>query len=206
MNLETRIPAEILSEIFHLLCDEQAIDLGKLKNNSCLAQFPWAVGQVCRRWRTAFLSYPVLWTCLSLLDHKIDHRGTAYLAEMKRRSAIYLKRSGQLPLTITIFMEASWIESPVVTICNMLLSCSNRWRKADIVLNLASSVHDDALFECRGRMPILESLRIHISAFEDSEKYLNIFEIAPRLTELSVGTYYHIIMDAREDGHFPGNS
>ena len=164
MNLETRIPAEILSEIFHLLCDEP-IDLGKLENSSCLAEFPWAVGQVCRRWRMAFLSHPVLWTRLSLLDRRIHRhpRSVADFAEMERRSVIYLKRSGQLPLTITIFTEFSWIDSPMVTICNMLLSYSNRWRKADIlVLSLASSINDDALLECRGRMPILESLSTRI--------------------------------------------
>ena len=190
MNLETRIPAEILSEIFHFLCDEP-IDLGKLENSSCLARFPWAAGQVCRHWRMAFLSYPVLWTCLLLqLDPRDDHPSAAYLAEMKRRSAIYLKRSGQLPLTITIYTGTDTIESPIVTICNMLLSCANRWRKADIVLPLASSVNDDALLEWRGRMPILESLGVTMSAFEDSEKYLNVFEIAPRLTELNLRSYY----------------
>ena len=193
MNLETAIPAEILSEIFHLLCDEP-IDLGKLENNSCLARFPWAVGQVCRRWRTTFLSCPVLWTCLLLqLDPRFDSHSAAYLAEMKRRSAIYLKRSGQLPLTVTISTAFSWnetFESPIVTICNMLLSCSDRWRKADIVLTLASYVNYDALLECRGRMPILESLRITLSAFEDPQKYLNVFEIAPRLTELDLRSFY----------------
>ena len=194
MNLETRIPAEILSEIFRLLCYEQAIDLGKLENNSCLAQFPWAVGQVCRHWRTSLLSCPVLWTRLLLeLDPRFCNHSTAYLAEMKRRSAIYLKRSGQLPLTVTIstaFSGTETFESPIVTICNMLLSCSRRWRKADILLPLASSVNDDALLKCKGRMPILESLRITLSAFKDSEDYRNVFEIAPHLTELDMRICY----------------
>ena len=189
MNFETRIPSEILSEIFHLLCDEP-IDLGQLENSACLAEFPWAVGQVCRRWRTAFLSSPVLWSCLSLLDPRVYDLTTAYLAEMERRSAIYLKRSGQHPLTLTICTDDSPIEGSMVTVFNMLLSCSDRWRKAAIVLPLSSSVNGDALLECRGRMPILESLLIDVYAFKDSEKYLNVFEIAPRLTEVNLRSHY----------------
>ena len=128
MSPETRIPAEILSEIFHLLCDEP-MALEELKNSSCFDDFPWAVGQVCWRWRTAFLSHPPLWTSLSLRNPFLNP-SAAYIAEMNRRSAIYLKRSGQLPLALTIGLSGD----DVIAIWKLLLSCSNRWRKADIRL------------------------------------------------------------------------
>jgi len=67
--------------------------------------FPWVIGQVCRRWRAAFLSHPPLWTILSLRDGDFS---PASLAEMERRTAIYLKRSGQLPLTILVTVKLLW--------------------------------------------------------------------------------------------------
>jgi hypothetical protein len=178
MNFETRIPAEILSDIvFRLLCDEP-IALENLKNSSCFHDFPWAVGQVCGRWRTAFLSHRDLWTSLSLRNPLPDH-SAAYLAEMNRRSAIYLERSGQLPLTIAISPKGS-----IITTWKLLLSCSNRWRKADIIL-LPSAGVIVSLLERRGRMPILESLTIYKSGSEHHDT----FEIAPRLTELNLELY-----------------
>ena len=150
MTTETRTPAEILSEIFHLLCDEP-IALEELENSSCLNVFPWAVGQACRRWRTTFLSDPHLWTSLSLHSNPLQDHSAAYLAEMNRRSAIYLKRSGQLPLTIAITPEYS-----ILTIWKMLLSCLNRWRKAEIILSFSTGSVIDGFLECRGRFPIFE--------------------------------------------------
>ena len=190
MNFETRIPVEILSEIFHLLCNEP-IALHILDNSSHFEVFPWAVGQVCRRWRTAFLSHPPLWTSIALRDPLLlGHPSASYLAEMNRRSAIYLKRSGQRPITITIStsMQIPTAESPIATIWIMLLSCSNRWRKAVIMLPPAGSVIDDALLECRCRMPILESLKIYTPASE-SQRHHNVFEIAPHLIELDLVLY-----------------
>jgi hypothetical protein len=183
MTTETRIPAEILSEIFHLLCDEP-IALEKLENSSCFDVFPWAVGQVCRRWRTTFLSDPHLWTSLSLHSNPLPDHSAAYLAEMNRRSAIYLKRSGQLPLTIAITPEYS-----IITIWKMLLSCSNRWRKAEIILSFSTGSVIDGLLECRGRFPIFESLTIYSSGCQDKGCH-NVFEIAPHLTELNLELYH----------------
>ena len=187
MNFETRIPAEILSEIFHLLCDEP-IALHILDNSSHFEVFPWAVGQVCRRWRTAFVSHPPLWTSIALRDPLLlGDPSASYLAEMNRRSTIYLKRSGQRPLTIAISAQTPTAKSPIVTIWLLLLLCSNRWRKAAIVLPSAGSVID-ALLECRDRMPILESLNIYLTGSK-AQRCRNVFEIAPHLMELDLAFY-----------------
>ena len=70
----------------------------------------------------------------------------------------------------------------------MLLSYSNRWRKAEIVLSSAGSVINDALLECRGRMPILESLKIYTPESK-TQRCHNVFEIAPHLIELDLVLY-----------------
>ena len=156
MNPEPRIPAEILSEIFHLLCDEH-IALQELENSSCFDHFPWAAGQVCRRWRTAFISHPRLWTSLSLCDVPEERYSVAYLAEMHRRSIIYLQRSGQLPLRVILKarIPLPTAESPVKAIWIMLLSCSDRWESANIALPSTESVIDHALL-CKAKTPILK--------------------------------------------------
>ena len=166
MNSETRIPAEVLSEIFHLLCDKH-IALEQLENNSCFDHFPWAAGQVCKRWRTAFISHPRLWTSLSLRDVPQDRLASAaYLAEMNRRSAIYLKRSGQLPLVVILKAQIPTAESPIMAIWKMLLSCSNRWESANIILPSAESIIDHALV-CIARMPFLEELILECRSGSD---------------------------------------
>ena len=180
MNPEARIPAEILSEIFHLLCDEP-IALEQLENSSCFHDFPWAVGQVCGRWRTAFLSHPPLWTSFSLCNPFPDP-SAAYFAEMNRRSAIYLKRSGQLPLALIIAIDT---DTSILTTWKMLVSCSNRWRNAGILVPSTGTIIGDALLECRGRFPILESLTICKPGYKYTGCH-DIFEIAPHLTELNL--------------------
>ena len=71
----------------------------------------------------------------------------------------------------------------------MLLSYSNRWRKAVIVLPLAQSVIDDILLERRGRMPILESLSLYMSGLDEIPSFHDGFEIAPHLIELDLVLY-----------------
>lgn len=190
MSIERRVSTEALSEIFLLLCLEP-IALHELNNISYFYTFPWAAGQVCRRWRSVFLSYPALWSSLSLWDRQHDFlimRRTpsdAYVAEMKRRTAIYLKRSKGEPLTVTVDLGDS---GPVVKSCtavvwSMLLSCSDRWERADLRLSNWSLMDD--LVKRRRKMLILKSLRICMEECE-GQNDLDAFKIAPNLTELKL--------------------
>ncbi|KAF8336225.1 hypothetical protein F5887DRAFT_577916 [Amanita rubescens] len=172
------IPSEILCEIFQLLCDEP-ISLHVLNNSSRFGVFPWAVGQVCKRWRAMFLSYPHLWTSLFLLYRFGD---IVDVDRMRRRTLLYLKRSEQLPLNITVhvsdlsggrigsFPEATW---------KLLLSCSERWGRADVAL-----FDEPLLFELlRCKTPILKSLRI---CGDSGSGLYHPFTAPPRLTELDL--------------------
>ena len=179
MGSEITIPTEVLSDIFHLLCDAP-IALHDLKNDSRFHEFPWAVGQVSRHWRGAFLSYAHLWTSFSL---KPGTFSTAHFAEMNRRATIYLERSGQHSLTIDVSMPCSGPDKFPKTIWGMLLSCLKRWKKANLVLGYGSAL--DELLRCRGYMSSLESLTISVSDFLALKNY-NTFEVAPHLTELDL--------------------
>ncbi|KAF8336232.1 hypothetical protein F5887DRAFT_1161416 [Amanita rubescens] len=181
------IPSEILCEIFQLLCDKP-ISLHVLNNSSHFGEFPWAVGQVCRRWRDEFLSYPHLWTSLSLwycfngIQVDVDR-----LHEMSRRTLLYLERSKQLPLTITVCTvddrRLKSIEKFPRTTWKLLLSCSERWERVDLALYHEPPLLD--LFRCK--MPIVKSLRLHEALIHSSyfELY-HPFTSAPRLVELDI--------------------
>jgi hypothetical protein len=174
---EITIPTEILYDILHLLCDEP-IALHDLKNESHFHEFPWAVGQVCRHWRGAFLSYTHLWTSFTL---KPGTFSAAYFAEMNRRATIYLERSGQRPLTIVASMPCSGTEKFPKTVWKILLSCLKRWKKANLVLGNGAA--RDELLRCRGYMSSLESLAVSIPD-DTSLKNYDAFQVGPQLTEL----------------------
>ena len=194
MSLE-EIPIEILCHIFLILC-EKSIAIHVLDTRSHLNGFPWAVGQVCRRWREAFLSYPHLWTSLSLeyiYTPGVRRPDLDGFDEMNRRTTSYLERSGQLPLTITVsfpsvprskktkgFPRAAW---------RSLLSCSDRWKRADLVLGNNRSLVDD-LLECRNQISILESMSLGIDPMiTECKPQSSAFAVAPRLTDVKLTHY-----------------
>ncbi|KAF8337175.1 hypothetical protein F5887DRAFT_1244662 [Amanita rubescens] len=170
------VPAEILCEVFQLL--HAPIHLGALDNSSGTAQdFPWAVGQVCRRWRDVFISHPPLWTSLALhWDDFGRSREAAYMAETNRRTAIYVERSGQLPLTISISLSGTRPSQTMKT----LVSCSKRWKSLDICIDAGSQME---LLECEGNLPNLTTLIIRGNVASNLSR---IFEVTPRLTYLDV--------------------
>ncbi|KAF8345031.1 hypothetical protein F5887DRAFT_238366 [Amanita rubescens] len=176
MSFQARIPTETLCEIFHLLCDTQPILLHVLENSS--DGFPWVLGQVCRRWRAVFLSHPPLWTILSLQPRE-GHFSPTSLTEMGRRTAVYLKRSGQSSLSITA--ELSSKVEPAIIIWRMLLSCSNRWKWASLNVYLNNSAIE-GLLGCRGMFSTLEYLEMRIGTFGREPSHT--FEIAPCLINL----------------------
>ena len=136
MSCET-IPTEILCQIFLSLC-KKPIAIHVLDNRSHFDVFPWAVGQVCRPWRETFLSYPSLWTSLSL-KYIPDEDADLYpgFAEMNRRTTLYLERSRQLPLTIVIVAIRKFSQQFPRAAWRSLLSCSNRWKGANLVLRVS---------------------------------------------------------------------
>ena len=172
--------------LFRFLRDK-SISLHVLNNNSCFGEFPWAVGQVCKRWREVFLSYPRLWTSLSLRYHSTDIYGVDRLHEMSRRTLLYLERSKQLPLAITVCTTygnpSNSIENFPRTTWKLLLSCSERWERANLLLS-----HEPPLLDLLGcEMPIIKSLKFEVIGMRDQDFPLcHPFTAAPRLVNLRI--------------------
>ncbi|KAF8336229.1 hypothetical protein F5887DRAFT_1247670 [Amanita rubescens] len=173
-NAPETIPSEILCEIFQHLC-YRPISLHVLDNSSRFDEFPWAVGQVCKHWRAIFLSCPHLWTSLFLRYHYTD---IVDVDRMSRRTRLCLERSEQLPLIITVRSSSvGSIEDFPRTTWKLLLSCSERWERADVALSDEPLLFD--LLKCK--MPILKSLTLRADP-----NFGFHFIAMPRLTELDL--------------------
>ena len=102
-----RLPAEVASSIF-VLClsclpslDMVDVTLETVQNNIALQAMQFLLGSVCRHWRKVVWSTPDLWNILWL---QISDRTTVTHSQMV---ADWLRRSGQLPLYISVFSPRS---------------------------------------------------------------------------------------------------
>lgn len=180
-SIAAAIPVELLSEIFHRLCDKPIALQWLRVYPEDFDSFPWAAGQVCKQWRRAFLTYPALWTSLNLSDHMF---GNQYADKANRRTSVFLERSRGYPLDISFcgFRNICTPSDLMTSTWRLLLENSYRWRTADIRMDLGAST--DILREYRGKMPILTSLKIFCGWV--TKQNFDAFEVAPRLIHLSV--------------------
>ncbi|KIL59240.1 hypothetical protein M378DRAFT_169500 [Amanita muscaria Koide BX008] len=189
MAVVSKVPTEVLTEIFYLLC-KKPISVSKLNNSRRKKDFPWAVGLVCRRWRTTFLSYPPIWASLELSDgvydsFKPDKRTESYSKEINRRLALYLERSGGYPLRLDICLWSDQNRELTMMALEMLLACSHRWQTAKFRLVFCHWSLDSILL-CKGQLPILEWLEFS-GNMKVLPKHARTFEVAPRLTHACIG-------------------
>ncbi|KAM6490913.1 hypothetical protein JOM56_013617, partial [Amanita muscaria] len=191
MAVVSKVPTEVLAEIFHLLC-KKSIFLCELNNSCCKEDFPWAVGLVCRQWRTAFLSYPPIWASLKLSD---SYHDTSRIADPGARSeshlALYLERSRGHPLGLEIFLWSDRNKAFTMMALEMLLACSHRWQTAKFELRRQWSL--DSILPCKGKLPTLEWLDIRVDGAHNRKHARGIFEIAPRLTHAYIQRYGWIL-------------
>ena len=68
----------------------------------------------------------------------------------------------------------------------MLLSCLNRWKRANLKLGGRAALVLDGLLRCRGHMSSLESITMSIPNFSLALEHYNAFQMAPHLTELDL--------------------
>ena len=100
---------------------------------------------------------------------------------MNRRATTYLKRSTQRPLTLVVRITESTAASFSTTIWGLLLSHSDRWKRA--VLEIKNQSMINGLVRRIEKMPILESLAMYL--FLDWKQQIT-FKNARYLTELNL--------------------
>lgn len=137
-----RVPPEVLREIF-LACIEE--DLGKsLKSDPKLTSvdirhyMPWVVAQVSSQWRSVALSYPRLWSTISVsfagrfsFTSKRHHNWEAALGTQ-------IHRSGSHPLAVSIAVTGFTVIPSSGSLIKFLLPTSPRWKELFLTLTLES--------------------------------------------------------------------
>ncbi|KAJ7093287.1 hypothetical protein B0H15DRAFT_971676 [Mycena belliarum] len=162
-----RLPPELLCTIF--LMTPPFIRRLKAKT---VNQPPWRLGHVCRAWRQAALSLPLLWSSI----HIADHPWTLPLRDVYPDAMLetQLQRSATQPLDITIESEGD------LRLAGPLHLDSARWRTLSIRVVGLDSV-DDLLSAAEGHLPLLETLDVIDAHVNSTQMPSTIFATAPNL-------------------------
>ena len=165
-----RLPPEVLSEIFLHYNDENNI------SNFRLNTAPLQLGGVCSRWRTIALSTPWLWNSFALTIRLKYFKSDAMLAET------WLARAGRSPLTIYL-ASAGNSQNTMEPLMEVFLLHCEQWY--DIHISAPLSVLE-LLTPAKNRLPRLQRLSLNVHLY----KPLGIFECAPRLRWLKLGSFF----------------
>lgn len=196
-----RIPSEVLAEVF-AHCQPQwpgrspQVEHSGTDEPVGFMAATLTLGLVCARWRDIILSAKELWSTV-IVDVNVnisvtDEVGYAKFLAVHAMLHLYIQRSGNVPLTISVSVKHLLISSraPVrndtsgKAICDTLASQAYRWRRARIILD-----DDDGLVsfwsDIQGSLPELEELSIR-----DIDSLAGITCIAPKLHTLTLYNYY----------------
>ncbi|KAL0958020.1 hypothetical protein HGRIS_000195 [Hohenbuehelia grisea] len=173
VRVHPRIPAEIFSEILQYCCGTDKLNVFHGKG-----QLQWILSAVCRRWRAIAFSTPQLWSSL--------HFDVAYAIRNHFRDTVdiarqILKRSGQVPLAITLDMGANRHH-----LLRALLKESFRWKSFRLGLQPHKSNGKTVamLNDQRGNFPMLEALAVKMASKLPAP--LTAFETCPTLHSLEL--------------------
>ncbi|KAJ6595132.1 hypothetical protein DFH09DRAFT_159060, partial [Mycena vulgaris] len=169
-----RMPPELLCEIFVLLPPHtRRIGAEQIK------QPPWYLGQICRLWRDAALSYPFLWTGIEIRfpDGLWSKPGEIYPPSMMETQLLC---SAQAPLDVNLNFDFDADPEHLHSLCLH----SNRWR--GMCLSVVSLTHDTVLGLLQGQFLLLE--RLVFTFYQDSDELFPAmsrnFAIAPNLRKV----------------------
>ncbi|KAJ6472795.1 hypothetical protein DFH09DRAFT_1380348 [Mycena vulgaris] len=161
-----RLPFDIIQEIFiaciptHRNCVMSAVEA------------PVLLGRICNSWRTISLSTPHLWSKLHIVEPtRSPHFGVFTLSDKKaaqrlETTKIWLGRSGQCPLSISVNAMASETGF-AAQIVQALLPFKSRWEH--ITFTTKSSVFGALSHLTEVDVPMLKS--IHITEIRDQTPF-----------------------------------
>lgn len=177
-----RMPAELLSQIFHYCTQSQA-----WSNNTArpVGLAPLNLGLVCRSWRDIAISAKDLWS-----DITLDLTGSIQCGPDVTEDILtmFLERSEPLPLCIHLDVgyEVVW-DLPISYAgpLRVLAESSERWRMAQLYVSDNMCSPGGSLAGIEGKLPILEELDIRYN--DGSMLYDNtIFLDCPKLHNVAL--------------------
>ncbi|KAJ6472789.1 hypothetical protein DFH09DRAFT_953876 [Mycena vulgaris] len=158
-----RLPLDIVQEVFiaclptHRNCVMSAVEA------------PVLLGRICSSWRAISLSTPRLWSRLHIVEptwpfnsHSAFPTFEQKLAQRLQTTKIWLGRSGQCPLSISLqctFNRAGFTPETQGLLFLALLPFASRWEH--IAFTILPSVLFTASHLTEADVPMLKSVRIH---------------------------------------------
>ncbi|KAJ6573521.1 hypothetical protein DFH09DRAFT_1152034 [Mycena vulgaris] len=194
-----RLPLDIIHEIFiaciptHRNCVMSAVEA------------PVLLGRICSSWRTISLSTPRLWSKLHVVEPTPPHFAVSTLFEEKLAQRLdttkmWLGRSGQCPLSISVNATAS-DTGFAAQIIQALLPFKSRWEH--IILTAESSVFTALSHLTEVDVPMLKAIHMteiddHTSFRWDSLQFLRSCSISS--TYISGGNFTPLELPLRWNG------
>ncbi|KAF5356567.1 hypothetical protein D9758_008211 [Tetrapyrgos nigripes] len=137
------LPAEVLSKVFVFCLPD-----GRNPTRS-LNEVPLLLGRICRFWREVSLSTPELWTAIHVVipvNVNIDAKRLCSVIDARTRGVqAWLRRSGTLPLSISVYSEKAkllrrdyeqkWISSRVARLLDCVVEVSSRWKDIELCMD-----------------------------------------------------------------------
>ncbi|KAJ6552722.1 hypothetical protein B0H19DRAFT_1154788 [Mycena capillaripes] len=178
-----RIPAEVLSEIF--LWTLPSLREGAARGRFQMADSPWSMTHVSRRWRAVAILNPSLWSTI-VISYQIATNPSYSLFMLKAQMA----RAQRLKIHFDGTEQSD--SRSQIEVFECLVCQSSRWEDLSLALPLALV---PLLASVRDRVPLLQRVWIEWSeaanvAGVDS---MDCFRVAPSLVDLSVDNEYGFI-------------
>lgn len=169
-----KLPMELLVEIFKRARYHTAEDTFAQGANP----YPVALVRVCRLWRAAVLSTPLLWTNINIIEYSTPNS--------KGAVDTYMERSGTCPLFLTWFSYWKPPPNPREVIQGLIIRHAERWQRITVVAYEKGIV--DALLAAIGTctFPILRDVEI-VSSMQTSPSNFTVCQNAPSLRRYKLG-------------------
>ncbi|KAJ6595058.1 hypothetical protein DFH09DRAFT_1136094 [Mycena vulgaris] len=178
-----RVPSELLCEIFLLTSPHTRLIGGKPTK-----QPPWYIGHVCRLWRHAALSYPLLWTNIEIhFRPNFSFKANYPLSMIETQ----LLRSANAPLEVIFgwWSDQTMHDGVDLRVLEAVFLHINRWRSLDLQVAGFPAVLD-LLQAAPGRLSSLHRLDFIQPNYErvDWSPITDVFSHASSLREVILTT------------------
>ncbi|KAJ7271017.1 hypothetical protein C8J57DRAFT_1320454 [Mycena rebaudengoi] len=159
-----RVPTELVCAIFALASAQNRVKWGTP---------PWRLGFICRSWRHYALSYPLLWSSVTVSCYPCW-----YESETQR---LLSKLQTQLSRAANASLDIHWSgvthNGPDSCLLDLILPHSNRWRNVSFHVN-SDNCKLDWLLPTSGKLDRLETLEVENFG---STTFADVFTTAPNL-------------------------
>ncbi|KAJ7194547.1 hypothetical protein GGX14DRAFT_546038 [Mycena pura] len=162
-----RVPMELVCTIFEMVSAQNRVKFGMP---------PWPLGLICRSWRQYALSYPLLWSSVTVSCYP-------YVCESKKQrllSKLQTQLSRATGTNASLDIHWSWVtggDAPDSRLLGLILPHSNRWRNVSFHVD-SDQCRLDWLLPTSGKLDQLETLEVENFG---ATTFPNIFTTAPNL-------------------------